>query len=303
MKERRQTVLIVDDSQTNVMVLGEALNEEHDLLVATSGREALAMAAAHNPDLILLDIIMPDMDGYEVCERLKADPATRDIPVIFVTSMSKDEDEERGLEIGGMDYITRPFSIPIIRARVRIHLELKRYRDFLENLVATDGLTGIPNRRQFDEFMVKEWRRAIRNRMPISLILMDIDFFKAYNDHYGHLAGDDCLKRLADELRECVRRPSDLVARYGGEEFACILPETDLEGALLLANTIRNRVKALGIPHTHSEAADHITLSIGVATCTPEEGQSILELISDADDLMYEAKRGGRDQVRHRTSE
>jgi PleD family two-component response regulator len=207
MKERRQTVLIVDDSQTNVMVLGEALNEEHDLLVATSGREALAMAAAHSPALILLDIIMPDMDGYEVCARLTAAPATRDIPVIFVTSMSKDEDEERGLEIGGMDYITRPFSIPIIRARVRIHLELKRYRDFLENLVATDGLTGIPNRRQFDEFMVKEWRRAVRNRLPISLILMDIDFFKAYNDHYGHLAGDDCLKRLAEELRGCLRRP------------------------------------------------------------------------------------------------
>lgn len=301
MEEKRQTVLIVDDSKTNVMVLGEALNEEHDLLVASSGREALAMAAAHNPDLILLDIIMPDMDGYEVCERLKADPATKNIPVIFVTSMSKDEDEARGLEIGGMDYITRPFSMPIIRSRVRIHLELKRSRDFLENLVATDGLTGIPNRRQFDEFLVREWRRAMRTRLPVSLILMDIDFFKAYNDHYGHLAGDDCLRQLANELKECVRRPSDLVARYGGEEFACILPETVLDGALVLANVIRKRVKDLNIPHSHSEPADHVTLSLGVATLIPEEGQSHIDLISDADDLMYEAKRDGRDQIRYRS--
>jgi diguanylate cyclase (GGDEF)-like protein len=299
METRKPTILIVDDSRTNIMALSDVLGNEYNLVVASSGLEGLKMAASHSPDLILLDIVMADMDGYEVCRKLKTNAGTKNIPIIFVTAMDREEDETRGLEIGGLDYITKPFSPPIVRARVRIHLELKRHRDFLENLVATDGLTGIPNRRQFDEFLIREWRRAMRSQMPLSLVFMDIDYFKLFNDHYGHLAGDDCLRRLGRAIAECARRPGDLVARYGGEEFACILSETDLEGALTVAGSMRRKVKDLKIAHGYSAAADHITLSLGVAAIIPSKGRSWADLISAAAALLYEAKHSGRDRVMH----
>jgi diguanylate cyclase (GGDEF)-like protein len=299
METIKPTILIVDDSRTNIMALSDVLSSEHTLLFASSGLEGMKMAASLSPDLILLDIVMADMDGYEVCRKLKTNPGTKNIPIIFVTAMDKEEDETRGLEIGGLDYITKPFSAPIVRARVRIHLELKRHRNFLENLVATDGLTGIPNRRQFDEFLIREWRRAMRSQQPLSLIFMDIDYFKLFNDNYGHLTGDDCLRRIAQTIAECARRPTDLVARYGGEEFAGILPETNLEGALTVANNMRRKVKDLKIVHAYSNTADHITLSLGVATLIPSRGRSWADLISAADELLYEAKRSGRDRVSH----
>jgi diguanylate cyclase (GGDEF)-like protein len=297
METIKPTILVVDDSRTNIMVLSDVLSPEHNLLFASSGLEALKMAASYSPDLILLDIVMADMDGYEVCRKLKNNPGTKNIPIIFVTAMEREEDEIRGLEIGGLDYITKPFSSTIVRARVRIHLELKHHRDRLESLVATDGLTGIPNRRQFDEFLIREWRRAMRSHVQLSLILMDIDYFKLFNDHYGHLAGDDCLRRLAQAIAECAKRPTDLVARYGGEEFACILPDTNLDGALIVANNMRKKVKGLKINHAYSNVVDHITLSLGVATLIPSQGRSRDDLISAADALLYEAKRGGRDRV------
>ena len=227
MEPARQTVLIVDDAPANIEVLSEALSDEYEVLFATSGQDALDVAAEQHPDLILLDVMMPEMDGYEVCTRLKGDTKTQTIPIIFVTAMDHEEEETKGLNVGAIDYLAKPIRPAIVRARVRNHLELKRYRDNLECLSSTDGLTGIANRRRFDEFLDREWLRARRCQTPLSLILMDIDLFKGYNDHYGHLAGDDCLRHLAREMTACLRRPTDLVARYGGEEFACLLPDTD----------------------------------------------------------------------------
>jgi diguanylate cyclase (GGDEF)-like protein len=298
METRRQTILIVDDERVNIEVLGETLSSDYEILVATSGPEALKIAFEQIPDLILLDIVIPDMDGYEVCARLKADSRTRAVPIIFITAMNQELDEAKGLTAGAIDYITKPIRPLTVKARVNNHMELKRYQDFLEDLSTTDGLTGIPNRRKFDEFLQREWGRALRNQTPISLVLIDIDFFKAYNDHYSHLAGDDCLRLLARTIASSVRRPTDLVARYGGEEFTCLLPEVDSEGADWVAKQILERVDNLKIPHTYSAAADHVTVSMGVATMIPKTGENATVLIQKADDLLYEAKRNGRNQIR-----
>ncbi|HQN19877.1 MAG TPA: PleD family two-component system response regulator [Syntrophobacteraceae bacterium] len=296
----RQTVLIVDDAPANIELLSEVLESEYEVLFALSGEDGLNIAFEEAPDLILLDIVMPQMDGYEVCARLKADPRTQTIPVIFVTAMDLEEDETKGLALGAIDYITKPIRPPIVRARVRNHLELKRYRDLLERLTTTDGLTGIANRRRFDAFLESEWSRARRSQKPLSLIMLDIDFFKAFNDHYGHLAGDDCLRQVAQCLDGRVRRPADLVARYGGEEFACLLPETNAMGAATMAKRFLESMNELNIPHAYSEAADHVTLSMGVATIIPLIGQPSSELVRRADQLLYEAKQNGRNQFRSR---
>ncbi len=300
---KKQSVLIVDDMVSNIEILSGVLGTEYEVLFATSGKDALDVVYDQAPDLILLDVIMPDMDGYEVCAKLKADERTRDIPVIFVTAMDQEEDESKGLNAGVIDYITKPFRSSIVKARVRNHLELKRYRDLLKELSTVDGLTGIPNRRRFDEVLESEWRRARRNQTPLSLLLMDIDFFKAYNDHYGHLAGDDCLRQLARGLAEIVRRPADLVARYGGEEFVLLLPDTDADGAIWVANRVQDKIKHLNIPHSHSAVADYVTFSIGVATLVPADDQTLFDLIQCADKLLYTAKQNGRNCVSNRLKE
>jgi diguanylate cyclase (GGDEF)-like protein len=291
------------EETSNIEILSEVLDSEYEVLFATSGEDALNVAFEETPDLILLDIIMPQMDGYEVCSRLKADARTRAIPVIFVTAMDQEADETKGLALGAIDYLTKPIRPPIVRARVRNHLELKRYRDVLEQLSTTDGLTGISNRRRFDDSLECEWSRARRNQKPLSLIMLDIDFFKAFNDHYGHLAGDDCLRQVARGLANRVRRPADLVARYGGEEFACLLPETDAGGAASMATHFLETMQELNLPHAHSQAADHVTLSMGVATLIPLVGQSSSDLVRDADRFLYEAKQNGRNQFRSRHRE
>jgi diguanylate cyclase (GGDEF)-like protein len=298
---RKETILIVDDTPANIEILSELLSSEYEVLFATGGEDALEIAVDENPDLILLDVVMPGMDGYEVCSRLKADARTRAIPVIFVTAMDHEEDETKGLDAGAIDYLTKPIRPPIVRARMRNHIQLKRYRDALESLSSSDGLTGIANRRRFDELLDQEWTRARRSHNPLSLTIMDIDHFKAFNDHYGHLAGDDCLRKVAGCLAESVRRPADLVARYGGEEFACLLPDTHAEGAVCVANHIREKVNAMKIPHSASPVADHVTLSMGVSTMIPVIGQSFFDLIRRADELMYEAKNNGRNSIKSQT--
>jgi diguanylate cyclase (GGDEF)-like protein len=299
MAQSKQTILIVDDVPSNIKLLNTILENEGEIIFATRGLDGLNMAFKQRPDLILLDVVLPDIDGIEICKQLKAAPETAAIPVIFITAMSQEADEERGLGAGAIDYITKPFSTSIVRARVRNHLELKRYRDMLESLSTTDGLTGIPNRRQFDDFLDREWRRAIRNHTPISLIMMDIDFFKAYNDYYGHLEGDNCLRQLARALFEIARRPVDLAARYGGEEFAFVIPETDTEGAMNVAIMIRDRINALNLPHARSTVADYVTISIGVATIVPVVGQLSEELIRLADERLYVAKQSGRNRIQN----
>jgi diguanylate cyclase (GGDEF)-like protein len=294
----RRCVLVVDDVLANIHVLGEGLMADYDVTVATNGRQALEMAASGPaPDLILLDILMPGMDGYEVCRRLKEDPATSHIPVIFITAKSEEQDETRGLAVGAVDYITKPFSMPIVKARVRTHLELKRHRDTLERLSLVDGLTGVPNRRHFDSFIEMAWRQGARASSPLSLLMIDIDYFKGFNDRYGHLAGDDCLRRVARALADNLHRPLDFVARYGGEEFACIVPQTRAAGALHIGELLRATETSLNIPHDMSPAADCVTVSVGIATLVPNRELSPSALIQAADRAVYRAKAGGRNRV------
>ncbi|MGL1862196.1 MAG: diguanylate cyclase [Pseudodesulfovibrio sp.] len=291
-------IMIVEDIKANIRLLEKRLSKEYECLSAVNGEDALAVIRRERPDLVLLDIQMPGIDGFEVCRRLKADEATMHIPVVFLTSLSEDEDETKGLELGAVDYITKPFRMPIVKARIRNHLELKKIRDLLEQQAFIDGLTCIPNRRRFDEVLDREWYRAMRAQTPLSLILMDIDFFKKYNDNYGHKQGDTCLQQVAQTLSNSMQRTSDFVARYGGEEFVAILPETDSEGALLIADEIREALTELGIPHEFSDAAPHISLSQGIATFIPNQNQQPSDLIESADKLLYAAKEEGRNQAK-----
>ncbi len=297
MTESRPRILVVDDITANIKILGAILRQDHEILVASNGAEALEIALAELPDVILLDVMMPDMDGYEVCRRLKNDPRTVGIPVIFISAMNEVEDEARGLEVGGLDYIVKPVNAPIVRARVRIHLELKRQRELLQRISMIDGLTGIANRRQFDEVLASEWRRCHRSASYLSLIMVDVDFFKHYNDQYGHLAGDECLKAVAEAMAGQVRRSADRLARFGGEEFACLLPDTGANAAYAMAQRLREAVSELGIAHACSAVSEHVTISLGVASLIPENGDGAFRLIDLADRGLYHAKQHGRNQV------
>lgn len=294
---RRQKVLVVDDLPINVTFVSVALEPLCDVIAAYSGTEGLQRALEHQPDLIMLDIRMPGMDGFEVCQRLKAHPATASIPVVFLTALIDEQDEEHGLNIGAIDYILKPFSIPILRARIRNHLELSRQRVLLERLSHLDGLTGIANRREFDKSLQREWSRMQELGQPLGLLMIDVDVFKLYNDSCGHQAGDECLKAVAKAISATMLRQSDLAARYGGEEFACILPNTDLEGAVHLAESVRRAVMSLAIAHPASPVAACVTVSVGVAAMVPVAGIEPSTLLRIADKCLYVAKQAGRNQV------
>jgi len=291
------TVLIVDDSRTSRSILTAVLSREHHVIAAASGEEGLALALEQLPDLILLDVVMPGLDGFAVCARLKSDPTTEEIPVLFLSALGGEADETLALEAGAIDFITKPISPVVVAARVRNHLELKRSKDLLRDLSLADGLTGIANRRRFDRQLESEWQRTRRRKLPLAVIMGDVDHFKLYNDTYGHGAGDGCLKVVASCFAGSLQRPGDLAARYGGEEFVCILPETTLEGAMEVAQRICESVAALGIPHSHSSASDCVTVSLGVAACHPSEGGTPHELLAAADAKLYEAKSGGRNRA------
>ncbi len=295
---KQQTILIVDDAKSNIIVLSELLRADFKIKAATSGEKALAIAFSDDPpDLILLDVVMPDMDGYEVCKRLKVSSQTKSIPIIFITGKVNEEDEIYGFNLGAVDYITKPFSPVVVKARVGTHAELKRHRDFLEGISYLDGLTGIANRRKLNEFMELTCSYAERESLPISMIMIDIDFFKLYNDHYGHQQGDNCLIQIAGALSETLVRKTDFVARYGGEEFVCVLPNTNTDIALELAEKLRLSVMALQIPHAYSTAADCVTISLGVSTLIPTTDLSCDILIKNADEALYLSKKSGRNMV------
>ncbi|WP_028574709.1 diguanylate cyclase domain-containing protein [Desulfonatronovibrio hydrogenovorans] len=298
MTTNRPKILIVDDTPTNIEIIAEILEQEYEIVFAKDGPEGIAMAELHRPDLILLDIMMPEMDGFETCQKLKQNPVTKNIPVIFITALDMEEDEARGLQAGAIDYITKPIRPSVVRARIKNHVELKRHRDYLENISMMDGLTGIPNRRRFDEYLLQEWRRAQRRRTWISLLMLDIDHFKLYNDNYGHSKGDQCLKKVARTIEDVLTRPADLAARYGGEEFACVLPETDPAGASTMAEKIHAGIASLKIPHEYSPIDQSLTLSIGASSTIPEPGSSPDILVRKADQMLYLAKRSGRKQTR-----
>jgi len=294
---RRQRILIVEDVQLNAQILLNVLEEEYDVRVASNGVEALAMVKEQMPDLILLDIVMPEMDGYAVCAELQGNPNTRDIPIIFLTALEGDKNEAYGIELGAMDYIRKPFNVPVMKAKIRNHLELKRYKDILKRDSRVDGLTRIPNRRRFDEAYNEECSRAARNKTPLAVLMMDLDLFKAYNDTYGHLQGDDVLKLVAKTLYNTVQRPGDLIARWGGEEFVALLPETTLEGACQVAERLRLAVYNLQIPHEVSTFEQFLTISIGVGASDDHDWKSYRGLLQKADEAVYRAKNNGRNTV------
>ncbi len=292
MDSRPGNLLIIDDERCNRRILAEILKSEHTVFCASSGNEAFALLAAHDIDLILLDVVMPEMDGYEVCRRLKEDPATEHIPVLFVTSKDDPLDETRGLDLGAIDYLIKPVHHEVIRARVRNHLALKRYAECLTRLSFIDGLTGIANRRYLDERLQQEWRRALREDQLLSLLLIDIDFFKKYNDFYGHLSGDDSLRQVAS----AIARSCDLAARYGGEEFTVLLPGENSAGAIVVAQKIMQAIAELNIIHAVSEISPLLTVSIGIATMQPCKDMTTDTLLKMADRALYKAKSNGRNR-------
>lgn len=290
-------ILIVDDVPGNIKALAESLKHDYQILVATNGPDALATVASQEVDLILLDVVMQGMDGYEVCEKLKGDQATAGIPVVFVTAQGEETDEARGLELGATDYITKPAKPAILKARVRNHVESKQQKDLLASLSLLDGLTGVANRRHFDVVLEQEWRRCVRGSLGMATIMVDIDYFKQYNDEFGHGAGDSCLKKVAITLKRSLLRSTDLLARYGGEEFAAILPQVERQGVMRVAERMRACIEELHIPHPKSDAADHVTISLGCASIFPTRGSSSTPLLEAADKMLYAAKRKGRNRI------
>jgi diguanylate cyclase (GGDEF)-like protein len=291
------TVLIVDDEKQNRTLLTELLQDDYQIILAKNGVQALERALNHSPDLILLDILMPEMDGFAVIRALKKNDSTRNIPVIFISALDSASDEELGLELGAVDYIAKPFHPPIVRVRVRNHLQSVHQRRLLEHLALIDSLTEIPNRRRFAEVYEREWRRCMRNSASLSLIVADADHFKIYNDTYGHAAGDLVLKRVAQAIQSTLKRPADFVARYGGEEFVIILPESEAAGAQEVAEKIRADVENQKIPYPESPSAPCLTVSLGGATQIPNKAEVDSDLFCRADSFLYEAKRSGRNRV------
>jgi diguanylate cyclase (GGDEF)-like protein len=297
----RPQLLIVDDQPLNIRLFHEIFHADHEVFFATSGEDALEFCKTNYPDLILLDVVMPGLNGYEVCRRLKQDERTRDIPVIFVTAQSDASEEEDGLAAGAVDFIAKSASANVMRARVGTLIALKRQSDLLRQMARVDALTGLANRRHFDETLGSEWRRCTRSGNPLSLVMIDLDHFKLFNDYYGHQAGDSCLQQVSACLKAGFARSHDLVARYGGEEFVCVMPETSLHGAEAKAQTLEKAVRALRIPHDKSSVAGGIvTISLGVAVAMPNVGGDCAELMLCADRSLYMAKEAGRGQVRAR---
>ena len=292
------TLLIVDDEKQNRLLLTELFGTTYKIIQAKNGVQALEKARQHRPDLILLDVLMPEMDGMAVLRELKRDDATRLIPVIFITALDSATDEENGLNLGAVDYISKPFHPPIVRVRVRNQLQLVHQQRLLEQLASLDGLTGIPNRRQFDATLLKEWHRCQRNQQPLSLIVADVDFFKKYNDALGHAAGDRVLQEVAATLRQAARRPGDLVARYGGEEFVLLLPKTNATSAQALAEGLQQLLHSKALPHPDSSLGPWLTMSMGGNTIVPSPTALDPEFFALADAALYRAKHQGRNQVR-----
>ncbi|MBE9127213.1 MULTISPECIES: diguanylate cyclase domain-containing protein [unclassified Coleofasciculus] len=325
-ESEKGTLLIVDDNPTNLEVLFDFLTDAgFKVLIARDGESALEKVNYAHPDVILLDVIMPGIDGFETCRRLKANPSTHDIPIIFMTALSQTAVVVKGFELGAVDYITKPTQQEIILARVITHLTIQKLRHSLQSqnvqlqqeihqrqqaeadlqnanqqlrrLATLDGLTEVANRRRFDEYLNQYWRISCREKWWLSLLLCDVDFFKLYNDAKGHQSGDECLKAVARSLSCAVKRPADLVARYGGEEFAVILPNTPGDGALRVAELIQASLKQLLLPHPRSPISEYVTLSSGVASVIPSRKYSPEALIAAADRALYQAKEAGRDRA------
>jgi diguanylate cyclase (GGDEF)-like protein len=294
-RDDRPKILIVDDNPEKLELLLEVFRRDYRVSAAANAERALRLAQATDPpDIILLDILLPGMDGYQLCARLKDDAATRDIPVVFVTAVSEVMDAARGFAAGAVDFITKPIHPPMVKARVALHLELKRKYELLEAYAFIDALTEVSNRRRCDQALADEWSRARRARRPLSLVYFDVDHFKAYNDRYGHGEGDDCLRRLAATAAATLTRSGDFIGRYGGEEFIVLLPYTEHAHALEVARQISAAIDALAIPHAAAPTAAHVTVSMGVVTVDPYLRLKLRDITDAADRALYVAKHGGR---------
>jgi diguanylate cyclase (GGDEF)-like protein len=304
-------ILVVDDSPTIRAALKSLLERMgHTVVEADDGKEALRMYRQDRPGLVLIDVVMPVMDGYEAARHMRETSAEEWVPIIFLSSKEADQDLNRAIEAGGDDYLVKPVSFVVLNAKIRAlqriesmrAKQLEMSRDLatanreLEKLSRQDGLTGIANRRYFDSYLLTEVRRAVREKAPVSLILSDVDHFKAFNDCYGHQAGDDCLRRVAAALSSAGRRPADLAARYGGEEFAMVLPGTVLEGAVDVAKAVSRVIGGLAIPHARSAVGKSVTLSQGIVSLIPEKETASEDLIQHADQALYQAKQQGRNR-------
>ena len=295
--EKKNSILIVDDELLNLKVLRSILHDDYTVFTAKDGKAAIEIATEEKPDLILLDILMPEMDGYEVLTILKGDADTRHIPVIFITGLDSKSEEEKGLSMDAVDYIGKPFSPGIVNLRVKNQIQIVNQIRTIELLSSLDQLTQIANRRSLDQQLLSEWGRAIRDLIPLSLLMIDVDKFKVYNDSYGHLQGDKVLKMIAETICETLHRAGDFAARFGGEEFCVLLPGADIEGAMLVAEQIREAIQLLVI-HCEDGTAGKVTISVGVCSLIPTVTDTIPEMIAKADKALYEAKEAGRNCVR-----
>jgi diguanylate cyclase (GGDEF)-like protein len=298
---KKPTLLLVDDDREHLNVLSSLLRGKYQVLSANSGQEAIVTLEQEVIDLVLLDVQMPTTNGYEFCERLKASPATVAIPIIFVTGCVSAEDEIHGLSVGAVDYVYKPINLPVLEARIQTHLDVRRQMQAVELESRTDALTGLANRLQLNETLERQWLTMLRRQEPLSLIMIDIDHFKFYNDHYGHLQGDECLARVAAAISGSQHRPDDVVGRYGGEEFLVVLPNTSAKGAEQVAARMHRAVQDLQLPHVGNPIAEFVSISLGVASHRPvgkRRGSPIdlPTLLTQADECLFRAKSSGRNQ-------
>ncbi len=290
-------LVVVDDDPGTVRVLAGVLKELGKVYLATRAGDAVSLACRVQPDLVLLDVEMPDADGFAVLKELRTHAQLADTHVLFVTSHGAADIEARALSAGAIDFIHKPVHADIVRARVRNYLTLKRQSDQLRRWSMLDGLTGLANRRAFDAELDEQWARAAQSGASLGLVLCDIDYFKQFNDVYGHLTGDACLRSMAAVLRGCASGPRAIAARYGGEEFALLLQGVAAADVAQLAEALCGAVSALDVPHAGSKVASHVTLSLGVATHNPREGERPGVLVRAADEALYQAKNEGRNRV------
>jgi diguanylate cyclase (GGDEF)-like protein len=299
-------ILVADDDKVMRVCLRQAMEQEgYQVVEAVDGESCLAAFSRLHPDVVLLDAVMPVMDGFTCCNQIQkmGHGSTTQTPVLMITGLEDDESVEQAFSAGAVDFVTKPINWAVLRQRVkRLIQQVKLYQDLqtanekLTHLASFDGLTQVANRRRFDEYLQQEWQRMMRDHLPLSLILCDIDFFKVYNDTYGHQVGDDCLRQVAQVIHEAAKRSIDLAARYGGEEFAVILPNTNLEGAQLIATIIQDNIAKLRIHHRNSKVKEIVSVSMGVACTTPNLMIAPEMLITAADRALYQAKEQGRDR-------
>ena len=295
MEFKKPTILVVDDMTTTLLLLHDLLKDTYEVKIAKSGTKALEILESPNDiDLILLDIEMPDINGYDVCKRIKNNETIKNIPIIFITGRTSQEDEEYGLNLGAIDYITKPFNKAIVKLRLKNYLDLKIKNDMLEKLSMYDGLTNIRNRRFFDETFEKTFSEIKRDKKSLAVLMIDIDFFKPYNDNYGHGQGDETLRKVAKALEKTIKRASDFVARYGGEEFVILLKDINKDGVEAVANNLLNAIRELKITHEFSKIENYVTVSIGVSYYNSSSDITKLELLLKADETLYSVKNSGR---------